>query len=263
MESPAQLQPLFLWAAFWIVVLRCSPGRSGATGQRVPIGNEAVAVARAQYARDTRWEAALGLMLGVALSHGVWSLLHAGSPSAALARALDPSSGFTLLAVPLGPILLGGFAQLRACGARRERARAQRRSDAVLLALPLGFAVARAGCVVAGCCAGIARTWPPGLFVLPRVPMAALEIAGWSCCAALLPRVPARLRAPAFCMAFGGLRLLLEPLRASASDTGAVPAPLLAPAWLAAAWLAGGAAWWCARRAPPGSDRAPQSSPAS
>jgi hypothetical protein len=184
--SLAALQPLAWCAAFWTALWLYER--------------------RARPARPVRF--ALGLVLGAALAHAGWLALHAPLTWPALrARPglrLDPSRGYCVLFLPLGLLAL-------------------ERSGAALASLPLALAVARLGCLAAGCCGGVAA--------------ALVEIAGQGALAAGLASLDAR-RAGALALAgFGALRLVSELLR------GAPPlgAPIVAPALLAAGWLVLGA----------------------
>lgn len=159
------------------------------------------AVARYRGGKPLRFVAALGL--GALLAHLGWGLLHADHARDPLAAGLDPTAGFSVLFVPLGLLAL-------------------ERSAAALRALPLALAVARAGCLVAGCCAG-----PHG------EPVPALEIAGWIALHAAAARTPDAAVPPLVLAGFGALRLLLEPLRAAPPlGPPVVPAEALAAAWL-------------------------------
>ncbi len=191
---------------------------------------------RAHPARPLRFACALAL--GAALAHGGWLLLHIPVLWPALrARPellLDPSLGFCMLFVPLGPLLL-------------------ERSGAAFASLPLALAIARLGCLAAGCCQGLPTALPWA--VAGRHPTALYEIAGWLALNGAISRADARFAAPLVLAGFGALRLLIEPLR-SAPPLGA---PVVPPAALAGAWLAvaAGLAWRRRPRArPPQCDNA-------
>lgn len=77
----------------------------------------------------------LGVGLGAALTHLGWAMLHWNIVLQHPTAVLDPALGFSVLFFPLGPILAAP-------------------QPATWRALPLALAVARAGCVVAGCCHG-------------------------------------------------------------------------------------------------------------
>jgi len=114
-----------------------------------------------------------------------------------------------LMAVPLGLLLV---APLRAPGRGAFLAGA-------LPALPLAFAVAKLGCVAAGCC---------------RAALA--EAVGFAALAIGLERVPREHAAPLALAGIGALRLALLPLRPGAELSGG-----FAAVWLLAAALRCGA----------------------
>jgi hypothetical protein len=168
---------------------------------------------------------ACGLGLGALLAHAGFALLHLDRIGADARWWLAPWAGHTELALPLGVFALAP---------RRARGR-QTFLAAALRALAPALAVARLGCLAAGCCGGVAGHPTP---VYAMAGLAALALA--------LARAPAALVPAAFAAGFGALRLALEPLR--------VPdpwgAPLVPPALLALAWVAfGGAQAEAARRA--------------
>jgi hypothetical protein len=151
---------------------------------------------------------ALGLGLGAVLAHAGWAALHWRNVAIHPGAILDLATGNCVLFAPLGVLLAT-------------------RSPAALRALPLAFALARAGCLAAGCCRGPAGE-PTPLF----------EMGGLVLLHAVLQRAPDRRVLPAFCAGFGLVRLGVEPWRA--------PPPLGDPAipaaWIAAAWVAAGVA---------------------
>jgi hypothetical protein len=176
--SLALLQPVAwsaaFWTALWLYDRRAGP-------------------------RSARF--ACALLLGAALAHAGWLLLHAPATWPALhvrpGLLLDPTLGFCVLFLPLGPLLL-------------------ERSSAAFASLPLALAVARLGCLAAGCCQGARLYEIAGLL--------ALHVAVGSNRALAVP------------IALGGigaLRLLLDSLRA-APPLGAplVPATAIAAAWM-------------------------------
>lgn len=195
----ALLQPVAWCAAFWTALLLYSR--------------------RARPARPIRF--ACALVLGAALAHAGWLLLHLPALAPALrARpqlALDPLVGFCVLFVPLGPLLL-------------------ERSAPAFASLPFAFAVARLGCLAAGCCAGLPTR--PGSSA-GQHPVALYEIAGWLALGVAVSRADARCVAPLVLAGFGALRLLLDPLR----SIPALGAPVVPPLALAGAW-GGVAAFW-------------------
>lgn len=171
-----------------------------------------------------------GLALGAAASHLGWALLHPRTVLLQPLLLLDPAAGYTVLTLPLGLIASVPW-----------RARARRRSHYLATALgtlPLAIAVARIGCWISGCCYGIATQLPWGVVVAgeptPVHPVPVYEALGWVGVFALLQRVDRAWVAAAVLIAFGALRLMLEPLRAAPP----LGPPAIAPAWIALAWLA-------------------------
>ncbi len=192
--SLALLQPVAWCAAFWTALFLY---------KRI-----------ASPARPLRFGCALAL--GAALAHAGWLLLHAPAIWPAIrerpALLLDPSLGFCVLFVPLGPLLL-------------------ERSAAAFASLPLALAVARLGCLAAGCCHGTPTAMPWAVAGLH--PTALCEIAGLLALHGAVSRAQARLAEPLVLGGIGVLRLLISPLR------GAPPlgAPIVSPAEIAGTWL--------------------------
>jgi hypothetical protein len=122
------------------------------------------------------------------------------------AALLDPARGLTVLFVPLGLLLL-------------------ERSPAAFASLPLALAVARLGCLAAGCCHG-----PEG------EPTPLYEIGGLVVLHGVICHLPARSLTPAVLAGFGLIRLANEPIRAMPP----LGEPLVPVAWIAAAWVTGG-----------------------
>ncbi len=209
LATSAQL--LALCVAFWIAVL--------GFGRRAPTPAESARFV-------------LGLALGAALAHLGWVLLYADRVWMHSWLWVDPARGFTVLWLPLGPLVTAPW---RAGAAARTRYLA-----AAFASLPLALAAARVGCLFAGCCHGIPTQLPWGVALAgelaPRHPTPLYEIAGFlglhfAARAAPDPRV-----APLVLIGFGLLRLGVEPWRAQPP----LGAPLV-PAWLlAAAWVAVG-----------------------
>ena len=125
-----------------------------------------------------------GLALGAACAHAGWALLHLDEVRAHPWALLDPTTGFAVLFVPLGLAAL-------------------ERSAAAFAALPLALAVARLGCLAAGCCHG-----PAG----EPTPLA--EVTGLVALHFAVRRLPSCGILPAVLVGFGLLRLVLEPWRA-------------------------------------------------
>jgi prolipoprotein diacylglyceryltransferase len=191
-------------AAFWVALHRA---------MREPAGR----------AHATR--TAGGLALGALLAHLGWAALHADALREAPAAWLDPSRGYCVLFVPFGVLALSP---------RADRGR-RAYLDASLGALPLAFAVARLGCLAAGCCAGRATDLPwaaGGAHPTPFYDVAAC--AGLQLVCGKLPRGA---RGGAALAGLGLARLALEPLRADLP----LGKPALEPAWLAALLVALGA----------------------
>jgi hypothetical protein len=187
-------------------------------------------VHRAHAPRGTEHSARMlaGLLLGAALAHLGWALLHAPSVVAKPLALLDARAGYSLLFVPAGVLL----AAPRAADGARFRADA-------LASLPLAFATARIACLEAGCCHG---RWSAALQA--PVPTAAFEAV--ACTALALgharPRVAAHpARGAVALLGLGAVRLAAEPWRADPP----LGAPWLPPAVVAGVWVALGAvlAW--------------------
>jgi prolipoprotein diacylglyceryltransferase len=133
---------------------------------------------------------------------------------------LDPRVGFCVLFVPLGPLLL-------------------ERSAAAFASLPLALAVARLGCLAAGCCHGTPTAVPWAVAGLH--PTALYEIAGLLAIHCGVSRARGRLAAPLVLTGVAALRLIIEPLRAIPPFAAAMLTPTaVAVAWLA---IAAGMAW--------------------
>lgn len=199
-----------------------------------------------------------GLLLGAAFAHVGWVAVHvpgivaAAGPAGPLLALADPLRGLSLLFVPAGPVVLRAW--------RRDGLAAL---DADLRALVPALAVARLGCVALGCCGG--RAWPVelaegmGRSGPSLVPAALLSFVGLLLLA-LVTRRPGRGRWAL--VGIGGLRLVLEPLRAPPPHGGdttwvfvvACCWSLAGVAWIAASapCVRAGVSWimssaWCAR----------------
>jgi hypothetical protein len=154
---------------------------------------------------------ALALLIGAALARAGQVIAFEGTPTP---RALlAPESGVSILFVPLGVLLLAP-------------------TPAAFASLPLPLAVARLGCVAAGCCRGDAGE-----------PLALVEAAALLALHRALERIPPHRTPAAFALAFGAIRLLEQPWRA-APERGFA---WLAPTEAAVAWLAAGLALYHAR----------------
>ena len=184
------LQPLALFGAFWTALALYS--RSGRSGRPAP--------------EPFRFVAALAL--GAVFAHLGWALLHGSAVAAHPEVFLDPTRGFCVLFVPLGPLLLAP-------------------RPAAFASLPLALAVARLGCLAAGCCHGESGEPTPlyeigGLVILHRV----------------VGHLPARWVTPVVLAGLGLIRLAVEPMR-SAPPLGEPVVPIVA---IAALWVALGVA---------------------
>lgn len=149
---------------------------------------------------------ALALALGAMATHLGWALLHWPEAREHPAALLDPTLGYSVLFFPIGPLLL-------APGAATWRA------------LPLALAVARVGCLVAGCCGGVRGSFG-------NHPTPVYEIALLLLLHVALRSTPEPRSTGVFLLGFGLVRWIVEPFRA--------PPPLGEPA-LSAAAIAG--AW--------------------
>jgi hypothetical protein len=209
-QAPEQIWilPLWQWAAFWVAVLA--------------------------FRSDHALRFVLGLGLGAILARLGWALLHfaqvffGGFAAAWLAEPawggwLGPEAGFSVLFVPVGSWVFVPWSH--GFEARRRYAAAACR------ALAPGFAVARLGCVWAGCCSGEVLGGEPGVGFAH--PTALYELLGWALATPVLARIPSNWVPGFFLMIFGGLRLATEPLRAPPP----LGAPDLDPVWIALAWF--------------------------
>jgi hypothetical protein len=213
----SEVQTLLLCAAFWVAVA----GYRGCATLRF----------------------LSGLVLGAVCAHLGWALLRADVVAAHPLLLLDLRAGYCVLFVPLGMLAVAPW--------REGRGSATRFLCDTLSSLPLALAVARLGCLVLGCCAG-AGMGRDSLFLHP---VALYDIAGLTLLHFVLLRSPRDFAAPVFCVGFGELRLLLEPLRGASS-----PAESLLPVSLAAGlWIALGLL--LSRPAPSSSSPAVSSSP--
>jgi prolipoprotein diacylglyceryltransferase len=168
---------------------------------------------------------AAGLALGALLAHLGWAALHAEALRDAPAAWLDPTRGYCVLFVPWGILAL------------RPRAGPGRRTylDASLGALPLAFAIARLGCLAAGCCAGAATDLPWAVGGAHPTPL--YDAAACAALQLVCGKLPRGARGGGALAGLGLVRLALEPLRAAPP----LGEPALEPAWLAALLVAFGA----------------------
>jgi phosphatidylglycerol:prolipoprotein diacylglycerol transferase len=202
------LQLLAWCAAFWVAVLGF--------------------VARQSLPRfGTRF--LVGLALGAALAHLGWAALHPSVFRAQPLALLDPSLGYTVLAVPLGLLLTAPW---RARPARRGAYLA-----AAFASLPAALAVARLGCLAVGCCHGRPTQLPWSLTIGDGIAVHAtplFEIAGLAVLFLLVRRLPDGWIPTAVLCGIGLIRIVVEPLRAEPPlGSPAVPASVLAAIWIA------------------------------
>jgi len=141
---------------------------------------------------------AASLLLGGALCHLGWALVHLPYSARNMSWLLDPSAT-TLSFLPLGVMLLSP-------------------ARAAFAALPLALLVARLGCVAGPCCyASLAEAVP--------------ELLGWLVLHQALRRWPTH-SAGVLLAGFGVVRLLAEPLHLPAGE------PLLIEHWqVSATWV--------------------------
>jgi prolipoprotein diacylglyceryltransferase len=177
----------------------------------------------------------LGLGSGAILARLGWVALHPPlAPEIARGAwlALGSGSGLTLLPVPLGLLLTAPW---RAPPPARSAYLA-----ASLGSLPLALAVARLGCLAAGCCHGTPTDVPWGFRAGgspgPVHPTPLYEIAGWIALWLVTRRVPRAWVPSLVLIGFGALRWILEPWRAQPPQHPLAPPP----STIAAAWIAVG-----------------------
>ena len=173
-------QPIAVATAFWIAVL----------------GFRRRAVSR----RDAAVYL-VGLLLGAALTHVGWVALNLPALAPDTLDWLFAPAGFTVLLLPLGFVGVAWLAEPGFLGR-------------AFSSLPLALAAARVGCIPASCCRGEASAFDLySLVGITRHPVEVLEIVGWVLVWRWLLRLQPEQRAGAFLLAFGGLRLVLEPFR--------------------------------------------------
>jgi len=165
------------------------------------------------------------LALGGLAAHLGWCALSLPRVVARPALLWAPA-GFSGVFVPLGVFAL----------APRSEGRPSFLA-AALPALLLGLALARLGCLLAGCCLGAPSSLPWA--VAGRHPVRWLELLGLWGLARISASLPQEQRGPLALAGFGLLRLLLLPLRELA---GGAPARLWV-GMLDAAWLGAGLTW--------------------
>lgn len=206
------LQMLSLVTAFWVAVLGFAT--------RTP---------------EPRWGVRFVLGLGLAgwLAHVGWAFLNLPAVLEHPWAFLDPSTGYTVLAVPLGLLATVPWAEPSA-GRRAYRA-------ASLGSLPFALAVAKLGCLAAACCHGAPTSLPWGITLhgLPplRHPTPLYEIGGFVALGFVTRRLPREWVAPAVLAGIGAIRIAVEPWRA---DPPLGP-PLVPSSAIAALWVVAGA----------------------
>ena len=147
-----------------------------------------------------------GLALGALLARWGWIWLALPAPASRPGLWLEPGAGFSALFLPLGPLVAGAGA-------------------ASFATLPLALAVARLGCLAAGCCHGASGE-----------PLPLLEIGACLGLHFAVARLPRHRLRPVVLAGLALERGMVEPWRAP-SPLGAplVPVPVLVAAWLALA----------------------------
>lgn len=183
----------------------------------------------------------VGLALGAIAAHLGWITLNVQHVAAAGWQGWIAPTGFCVLFVPLGPLLVAP--------ARSDSDRRLRFLAAAFGSLPLGIAVARIGCLVAGCCRGVSTAVPwatdvggTAVHPTPAYEIGTLLILSWA-----TARVPKGFIAPLVVAGLGLGRLVVEPWR----ETALLGAPVLPIEAVAGAMLVAGSVWafrvWSAR----------------
>jgi hypothetical protein len=207
------VQVLALCAAFWVAVF-------GFLG-RAPEGCD-------------RLRFPIGLALGALLAHLGWAALYLPSVWHDPWAVTELGGGFSVLFLPLG---LMATAPWRGDAGRRDAY-----LGAALGCLPLAQAVARLGCLAAGCCLGEPTELPWGVGSpgdsAPRHPAAFYEIVGLLVLCGCLRGVARERVAGPVLVGLGAVRLVLEPWRAMP----ALGSPSIPPCALAASWILAGLA---------------------
>jgi hypothetical protein len=150
---------------------------------------------------------ALGLFAGALLARAGHSLVWGE-----VGRMLEPAAAFSVFFLPLGVLALAPH-------------------SAALASLPLPLALARLGCLAAGCCRGAAGE-----------PLPVFESAGWVALHLGLARTGPDRVTERFAVGFGFLRLAQAPWRPPAAATALATPELVALLWVTAGALL------CARR---------------
>jgi len=170
----------------------------------------------------------VGLGIGAALAHLGWAALHPSVIRAQPWALLEPSLGYTVLAVPLGLLLTAPW---WAPPPRRSAYLA-----AAFAGLPAALAVARLGCLAVGCCHGLPTLLPWSWTIGDGIGVHATplyEIVGLGALFLLVRRLPDAWIPTAVLCGLGLIRIVVEPLRAEPPlGSPAVPASALAAIWI-------------------------------
>ena len=201
--------------ALWQIVILC--------------GSFWVGVAMLERSPERGARSLVGLTLCGALAHAGWCVQHAGAIG--LDTWLDPTRGATILALPLGFLLVAPW--------HLGRTRVLRFLGSCWLRLLPCLAIARSACLVAGCCSGRLLDPAPGwgAVSMTRHPVELYEIALWGACWWLLRRMPSELVPALFALGFGMTRLLLAPLREPSSFSASAD---FSPELFAIVWISVG-----------------------
>jgi hypothetical protein len=205
--SPALLRDALLCLAFWIALFSFPRG-----GLRMVVA----------------------LALSAFFARMGWAILHGPALMGTPITGWLFEGGACLLFVPLGPLAVWRLRRSLVPGARAQHEVAgDEWLASACRALCPAMAVARLGCLVAGCChgepGGLIDVGLPGWAPI-RHPTPLYEIAIWLGLLGVLARTPPAVLPAVFLFGFGLARLVTE--------------PLLAASWLAAVWSLGGALWW-------------------
>lgn len=156
------------------------------------------------FAEASTLRCVVALAAGAVAAHLGWALLHPLEVRLQPLRVLEPSVGLCVLFLPAGVALAT-------------------RAPSVWRVLPGGLAVARLGCLAAGCCGGLHGEATP-----------ALEIAGLAILDRELQRAGPRWSLPGFLIGFGAIRLAVEPWRGPPP----LPGSYEVAGWIALGWAA-------------------------
>jgi hypothetical protein len=135
-----------------------------------------------------RLRMALGLALGALACRVGWALLHGPALASDPTLLWSPAAGFTLLGMPAGVLVAAPW--------RSGRAQLHRWLASAFGPLAFGLAIAKTGCLAAGCCGH-----PLG------------DAAAYAALGLATRGLPRRAIAPTLVVAVVGLRVILQPLR--------------------------------------------------